>query len=663
MTTNATIPKWDAMNQAFLTQSVADYRGQLEAYVSKQGDAPDPEEAYDRRLEAWPFELLPSLEHVVRMFALSPFERDLLIWAAGIELDGGFAKMFAQAHGDPHNPFPTFSLALAVLPGSHWSALSPEGPLRRWNLLIFRDTPSLTGSPIRIDERVLNYLVGVSHMDQKLLGLVRPVSGAEGLLQDHEQLVLTIAAAWSKTFDFPAVPVVQLCGSSIGTTRGVARAICRQLGLSLYIIDAGSLPHDPREMELVIRRWHRESILSEAALMLEMSSGGPPDANRNNIIDRFIENLPGFLFLASADRYPQKHRPLLSYDIDLPRMEEQHALWHSILGERDDLGKGDLMNLAVTFNMTAETIRGVCAGALGMRDAAPEGEEPPELFRALWDTARMQARPRLDDLAQRIEADADWEHLVLPADQKATLHRVVDQINHRAQVYHNWGFASRSKRGLGISALFAGPSGTGKTMAAEVLAATLDMDLYRIDLSSLISKYIGETEKNLRRIFDAAETGGSILLFDEADSLFGKRSDVKDSHDRYANIEVSYLLQRMEAFRGLAILTSNLKDALDEAFLRRLRFTIDFPFPDRETRVKIWQRIFPEGTPTRGLKPEMLARLNVAGGNIRNIAMSAAFLAARDHSPVTMKHMLEATKNEYKKLEKPLTTSEIKGWT
>jgi SpoVK/Ycf46/Vps4 family AAA+-type ATPase len=269
----------------------------------------------------------------------------------------------------------------------------------------------------------------------------------------------------------------------------------------------------------------------------------------------------------------------------------------------------------------------------------------------------------MDDLAQRIEPAAGWADLVLPDAQVLTLREIAIHVRRRAIVYDEWGFASRGPRGLGISALFAGPSGTGKTMAAEVLAGELRLDLYRIDLSAVVSKYIGETEKNLRRVFDAAEEGGAILLFDEADALFGKRSEVKDSHDRYANIEVSYLLQRMEAYRGLAILTTNQKSALDPSFLRRIRFVTKFPFPDPAQRAEIWRRIFPAETPTNGLDHDQLARLNVAGGNIRNIALGAAFLAAEEQSSVRMEHLLRAARSEYAKLEKPLSETEVGGWT
>jgi SpoVK/Ycf46/Vps4 family AAA+-type ATPase len=294
-------------------------------------------------------------------------------------------------------------------------------------------------------------------------------------------------------------------------------------------------------------------------------------------------------------------------------------------------------------------------------EAQPETQNSA-LSTLLWDTCRSQARPQLNDLAQHIESSATWNDLVLPERERQILRDIAAHLRQRAKVYESWGFAGKGGRGLGISALFAGASGTGKTMAAEVLAGELRLDLYRIDLSSVVSKYIGETEKNLRRVFDAAEGGGTILLFDEADALFGKRSDVKDSHDRYANMEVSYLLQRMEAYRGLAILTTNLKDALDTAFLRRIRFIVRFPFPDATQRAEIWQRIFPSQTPTQDLDAKKLAKLNVAGGNIRNIALNAAFLAADAGEPVGMKHLLQSAQSEYMKLERPLTDVEVKGW-
>jgi SpoVK/Ycf46/Vps4 family AAA+-type ATPase len=303
---------------------------------------------------------------------------------------------------------------------------------------------------------------------------------------------------------------------------------------------------------------------------------------------------------------------------------------------------------------------GAIANEALARRNAPENNG--DLAATIWTLCRSRLRARLEGLAQRIEASVTWDDLVLPDVQKETLRTIAVQLRHRIQVHERWGFAEKSRRGLGIGALFSGPSGTGKTMAAEVLAHKLGLDLYRIDLASVVSKYIGETEKNLRRVFDAAEESGAILLFDEADALFGRRSEVKDSHDRYANVEVSYLLQRMEAYRGLAILTTNMKSALDPAFLRRLRFVMQFPFPEHAQRAEIWRRIFPAATPIDGVDASRLALLRLAGGNIRHIAMNAAFLAADEGAPVRMHHLQVAARGEYAKLERQLTQSESEAW-
>jgi SpoVK/Ycf46/Vps4 family AAA+-type ATPase len=269
---------------------------------------------------------------------------------------------------------------------------------------------------------------------------------------------------------------------------------------------------------------------------------------------------------------------------------------------------------------------------------------------------------QLGGLAQRIEPAAGWDDLILPAAQNATLRQIASQVRHRLTVHEHWGFAAKGSRGLGITVLFAGESGTGKTMAAEVLARELQMDLVRIDLAAVVSKYIGETEKNLARVFDAAEDSGTILLFDEADALFGKRSEVKDSHDRFANIEVSYLLQRMEAYRGLAILTTNQRSALDPAFQRRLRFVVTFPFPDVEQREAIWRGVFPADAPLRDIDAGKLARLQMAGGHIRNIALTGAFLAAESGEPIDMEKLLLAAHCEAGKRDRPLADAETRGW-
>ena len=409
--------------------------------------------------------------------------------------------------------------------------------------------------------------------------------------------------------------------------------------------------------------WEREAALSTSALLLDLDEldARMPPASCRHAADRARRR--------GADRGEPRatthpRRPMITLDVRMPTTGEQRDFWGGLRGRKPGVApvhlNGHVEALVSQFSLSAPSIHAACAGALAGAVSGPDGAH--DLAGMVWDACRIQARPRLDNLAQRIEPAAAWDDLVLPEAQRQVLREIAAHVRQRARVYESWGFAAKGARGLGVSALFAGASGTGKTMAAEVLAGELRLDLYRIDLSQVVSKYIGETEKNLRRVFDAAEEGGAILLFDEADALFGKRSEVKDSHDRYANIEVSYLLQRMETYRGLAILTTNMKNALDTAFLRRIRFVVQFPFPDAEQRAEIWRRIFPLDTPTEGLDVSKLARLNVAGGNIRNIALNAAFLAADAGEPVRMEHLLRAARSEYAKLEKPLTAAEIGGW-
>jgi SpoVK/Ycf46/Vps4 family AAA+-type ATPase len=347
-------------------------------------------------------------------------------------------------------------------------------------------------------------------------------------------------------------------------------------------------------------------------------------------------------------------RPTVTFSLRRQSAEDQRDFWENALGERAQSLNGQVDALTAQFTLDAGAIRDAVAVA--------QLDTERELGDSLWEACRVQARPKMEGLAKRIEPVSTWDDLVLPPAQTEVLREIAVHARHRATVYEHWGWVGRGDRGLGISALFTGASGTGKTLAAEVLANDLSLDLYVVDLSQVVSKYIGETEKNLARVFNAAESGGAVLLFDEADALFGKRSEIKDSHDRYANIEVSYLLQRMEAYRGLAILTTNMRGALDIAFMRRLRFVVQFPFPDAPQRADIWRRIFPAATPTKDLDVERLGQLNVAGGNIRNIALHAAFLAAGSNQPVGMRHVLRAARSEYLKLEKPLTDAEIGGW-
>jgi hypothetical protein len=393
--------------------------------------------------------------------------------------------------------------------------------------------------------------------------------------------------------------------------------------------------------------------LNQGVLLLDADQSDTIDTAKENAIALLIEQISTPFIITSQDRQPPRYRPILTFEVNKPTAKEQREFWMEALGTSSEDLTGLIDQLVSQFNLNFSEIKSACLQAKSEAEISQN---------QLWNICRIQARPKLDELAQRIEMKASWEDLVLPPTQQQILQTIASHVRQRTTVYERWGFAQKGGRGLGITALFAGASGTGKTMAAEVLAGELNLDLYKIDLSSVVSKYIGETEKNLRRVFDAAETGGVILLFDEADSLFSKRSDVKDSHDRYANLEVSYLLQRMESYQGLAILTTNLKDSIDTAFMRRIRFIVKFSVPDVSQRMELWQRIFPKDTPTKDLNIKKLAQLSLAAGNIRNIALNAAFLAADENQPITMAHLLKATESEYAKLERPLTEVEIKGW-
>ena len=658
MMTATGLPNWQAANQHYLLRALTEVRAALQQHIARsQGQ--EPKEVSDHPAAAeLPVSNLstpPALHTLCKAFALTPFERSLLLLAAGVELSASLAQLCATAQGSAQLTFPTFSLGLAALPEAHWSALSPARPLRRWRLIEVSSGESLTQSRLRIDERVLHYLNGVSYLDDRLQGLVVPLAPVRELPPSHQEVVQRIAEVWSRSQG--ARPVIQLCGEE-ADKGAIAAAACAALGLRLYVMRSIDVPNTVAEREALARLWERETVLSRSALLLDCEDLG--GAERLRAILPLIETVQGWLMVTGREPLRIQKRPTLRLDVKKPGSAEQSHLWQNALGSLAPALNGQLGELVSQFSLSPQAIQDACL-AMESNQPASTGE-PSTLFKALWETCRVQARTGLDDLAQRIKPAATWDELVLPEPQRQMLREMTAQVKQRTTVYETWEFAVRGANGLGISALFAGASGTGKTMAAEVLANELRLDLYRIDLSQVVSKYIGETEKNLRRVFEAAEVGGAILLFDEADALFGKRSEVKDSHDRYANIEVSYLLQRMEAYRGLAILTTNLRSAIDDAFLRRIRFVVQFPFPDVAQRLEIWRRMFPAALPTAGIDLARLAQLNIPGGNIRNVALNAAFLAADAAEPVQMKHLLRAAQGEYGKLEKTLTSSEVGGW-
>ena len=656
--TRAKSIEWPEANQQYLMARLLVVREALSQYANQiKRRVKDPEESSpsSQQIAAAAAKQLPapaSLDHLCAAFRLSPFERDVLLLCAGVELDSSFADLCAAAQPDPQRPYPTFSLALSALADAHWSAITPKAPLRYWRLIELATNETLTRSQLRIDERILHYLAGVSGLDARLQGLIEPLHVHVTLPASHQDLGRRITSLWSETEAAPDWPIINLCGEQPAANQALAAFACQLSNVPLHLLRATEIPTAVAEREALARLWEREGALGSGALLVDCD-----ELENNRPLTSFLENVRGMLFVVTREPVRLWRREVVRIDVDKPNAKEQKALWQESLGDLVDLD-GQLDLLVSQFSLGAQTIRTV--SRLTLANLKEDNQTEP--LSALWNACRMQARSRLDDLAQRIVPFASWEDIVLPESQRRTLRDVAAHVRQRSKVYESWGFAARGDRGLGISAMFAGVSGTGKTMAAEVLANELQLDLYRIDLSQVVSKYIGETEKNLRRVFDAAEEGGAILLFDEADALFGKRTEVKDSHDRYANIEVSYLLQRMESYRGLAILTTNMKSVLDTAFLRRIRFIIHFPFPDMSQRAEIWRRVFPRETPTQDLDAGKLARLNIAGGNIRNIALHAAFLAADAAQPIGMGHLLHAARSEYAKLEKPLTETETAQW-
>ncbi len=660
--TSAKCTTWVEANHRCLSAELVLARLRLESQVARVNRTPAPDglaEAERHFAEATAALLEPAaLDQLCQAFRLSEFEREILLLAAGLEMDSRFAGLCAAAQGDPARNHLTFSLALAACPHAHWSALTPTGPLRQCRLIDVAPGPLLATSPLRLSERVLHYLAGVQGCDEQLAALLEHVSTADDVPATHRALAERVARAWIDGPGASALPLVQLTGPDSAGKRSVAAAACSLVGIHLWRLHPHVVPTVAGDLETLLRLCEREAALGPCTFLVDAETLDSNDATRSWSLMRFVEQFRGPIFVTTRERPFLVQRPTVCVAVPRFTKDEQRNLWRRALGGLAESLNGQVDHLLGQFSLDAPAIGAAGADALRRYEEAPAAD----LGRHLWDVCRRQARPRLDGLAQRIESKMTWDDLVLPEPQQNLLREIAGQLRRRTKVYETWGFADKCSRGLGLSALFAGPSGTGKTLAAEVLANELRLDLYRIDLSQVVSKYIGETEKNLRSIFDAADEGSAILLFDEADALFGKRSEVKDSHDRYANIEISYLLQRMEDYRGLAILTTNLKNVLDPAFMRRLRFVVSFPFPDAVQRALIWRRIFPVDTPTDGLVPKRLARLNVTGGNIRNIALNAAFLAADADEPVRMAHVLRAAAGEYAKLEKHLTEAEIGGW-
>ena len=597
--------------------------------------------------EAGEAEPVPALDTLCEAFSLTAFESEALLLAAACEFSAEIAARCARLAGGRRGA--SFGLCMTVLDGAHWDAITPARPLRRWHLLELEDPGTVSQSRLRVPERVLHFLAGVDYPEPKLAAMRSLPAGPLVLAASQQAVVSELVERLRRAAG--ANPAIHLAGDDRDARLPVAIQVAQQLDLDLLSLDSVQVEAWGSDIDSLCRLIERE-----CALMPALPALCCPPGEVSYPVARAIDGLATPVFVLADDTAPPARRTLHRRNVDKPDGDEQGVLWRDALGPIAAHLNGALQVVAGQYRFSALEIARTSAQ---IAERVEKGEPAPAAVAA---ACRGAARTRLGELAERVEPRATWSDLVLPDSQRDVLKQVVAQVRARPQVYGEWGFGRRLARGLGISALFAGESGTGKTLAAEVLATELGLDLYRIDLSGVVSKYIGETEKNLSRVFAAAEDSGAVLLFDEADALFGKRSEVKDSHDRYANIEVSYLLQRMETYRGLAILTTNQRAALDQAFERRLRFIVNFPFPDARQREAIWRQVFPAQVPLADVDFPKLAQLHVTGGVIRNIALNAAFMAADGGRAVSMRHLAQAARGEIGKTERPSGEAQIRSW-
>lgn len=595
---------------------------------------------------------LPNLDVLAGIFALSHFERDVLLLCLAPEIEPGFKKIYAYLQDDFNLRYATASLALALFGGSasSWRSLMPGSVLRRFRLLNLDNSCSqaqtFASTPLYIEERIVDYILGEDRPDESLISVLNPVRTVP-LAPDQLSLVEKLAD-YAECCEKPIF--LNLIGPQGSGKRATARELCKRMGLGMAALDLTSLFSfpDPQQM---MRLLERDSLLSMFAIYVDAED---LEREQARFLDCLVSALGTFLIVGSNVRI-RAEREMIATRIQPSDANARLTIWRHEFPEGKHMNR-DLQVISEQFDFGPEAIDAASSAA---RWAAKlRGSDSPESA-DIWQACRDQAALKIEELAVPIVPASTWEDIILPEDTLRQLKEIADQVENRSRVYETWGFQKKLSRGKSITALFSGPSGTGKTMAAEILAGHLKLDLYRIDLSGVVSKYIGETEKNLKKVFDAAEKSGAILFFDEADALFGKRTEVKDSHDRYANIEVNYLLQRMEEYRGLAILATNRKSALDQAFLRRLRFLVDLPFPDAESRLKIWQRAFPHEAQVDNLDYNLLSRMEVSGGNIRNISLNAAFLAMGEGKAIGMDHIMLAARREYAKIDRLMTETEF----
>lgn len=607
----------------------------------------------DAYLESLAADPQPALAELSRRLGLSPFERDMLLLALAPEIDAGMPSLLAAAQGDPSRRAATFALGMSLLEAPAWDALAPGRPLRRYQLIEIHQagvTPLLS-APLRIDERIAAYLKGLNYLDERIAAHAVPVPPVR--LPPSQRNMAERLAGW---LSGDAQGRVQLKGADSASKHDVLSAACALADRQLLSVAAADLPTRAEDIDAFARLWARESALLSLALLVEHAGGGDEEdggGHRPAFPERLLRRLSGCVFIDVRHPVPGVV-PDAVVEIAPPTTQEREMLWRGGFADQGlSPDAAALQSLAQEFRLAASSIERIAAGVAH----AGSGTDPA---RRAWDVCVADAAAGLHWLAQSVEPRATLETLSLPAHDKVQLERLVAHARRRATVQEGYGFGERGSRGMGLTALFHGESGTGKTMAAEAVAHALSLSLFRVDLSAVVSKYIGETSRNLRRVFDAAEGGGTVLLFDEADAVFGKRSEVKDSHDRFANIDINYLLTRMENFGGVTLLATNMKHALDPAFLRRLRFIVGFPFPGVPERRAIWSGAFPSEARTAALDLDHLARFALTGGGIFNAALAAAHAAACEDAPIGMGHVLDAIRWELQKAGRPLAEHEFR---
>jgi AAA+ superfamily predicted ATPase len=609
---------------------------------------------------------LPLLLSLSDRLDLSPFEFQVLQLCLAFELDPSVGPLCGLHPTSPQRPYPTFALAMVALRNAHWDAVSENGNLRRYQLVharFDRGTP-LVARELELDETILHFARGIPALSPAVRASLAPVSEERSSSPLNESFLRHWRDAINSDSD--RLVVVQLIGNlqeAVGTTLQLSEVLNRTLSQ----VKLGSIPQSADDLATLSKLWARDCRLFE--MMFFISDEDSDSGFELGKLRRFLQSIsdcPCVICVATPEKLDLQIGNAFLIELPPTDFKSQRRMWMDLLPSELDRRGSIAGELSQQFILRPSAARQIIDSV---------DTDAPDYSHLIRRQCLLVSRPKLQGLAQRIDCRATWSDLVLPDDAQRLLSQVVDHVNYRYQVYDDWKLADQMNRGLGISVLFAGESGTGKTMAAEVIANTLDLDLYRVDLSSVINKYIGETEKHLRKLFDAFETCGSVLFFDECDALFGKRSDVKDSHDRYANIEINYLLQRLEAYQGVAILATNKRSAIDSAFLRRLRFVINFPMPEPAVRESIWRRHLQGqqtdiSNATPGLSPKnrlpigtidfvRLAQFPLTGGNIQSIVINAAFRSAvrGPASVIEMSDLLAAIRDEYVKLDRPFNES------